>query len=345
MQLIEINLEVRVIIGISAMVLLFASFLVVFISSQRKKLLYHKKLLILQEDQQKILTQQNILLENRVQQRTIELTQQKEELEQALTDLKITQAQLIQREKMASLGELTAGIAHEIQNPLNFINNFSEVSLELADELKEDMHKGSKENAIAITNDIRQNLQKVVLHGRRADAIVKAMQQHSQSNSGKKELTDINALTDEYLRLSYQAMRSKDALFHASLQTYFETGIEKVNIAYQDIGRVLLNLFNNAFYAVNLKIKQSENEYEPMVSVATQKAHGKLVITIRDNGNGIPSTIVDKIFQPFFTTKPTGEGTGLGLFLSYDIIKANGGELKVYSKEKEGAEFIVSLPV
>ena len=273
-----------------------------------------------------------------------ELAQAKE-IEKAFHELKTTQAQLIQSEKMASLGELTAGIAHEIQNPLNFVNNFSEVSNELLDEMKIELSNGSKEDAIAIADDVKQNLEKILHHGKRADAIVKGMLQHSRSSSGVKELTDINKLADEYLRLSYHGLRAKDKSFNATIKSDLDESIGKINIIPQDIGRVVLNLINNAFYAVNEKKQMNIDGYEPTVSVNTKKIGNKVEISVRDNGNGIPQKVVDKIFQPFFTTKPTGQGTGLGLSLSYDIIKAHGGEIKVETKEEEGSEFIIQLPV
>ncbi len=264
-------------------------------------------------------------------------------LETTLSNLKSAQSQLIQSEKMASLGELTAGIAHEIQNPLNFVNNFSEVSNELIDEMNEELNKGDIEEAKAISADIKQNLEKINHHGKRADAIVKGMLQHSQTSTGKKEPVNINTLADEYLRLAYHGLRAKDKDFNATLKTEFNESIGNINIIPQDIGRVLLNLYNNAFYAVAEKRKQQSEGFAPTVSVSTKKIGGKVEIKVKDNGNGIPQKIVDKIFQPFFTTKPTGQGTGLGLSLSYDIIKAHGGELKVQTKEGEGSEFIILL--
>ncbi|MEO6453654.1 MAG: ATP-binding protein, partial [Ginsengibacter sp.] len=275
--------------------------------------------------------------------------------EDSLNDLKSTQAQLIQSEKMASLGELTAGIAHEIQNPLNFVNNFSEVNTELIEELEEEINKGNIDEVKAIAIDIKENEQKINHHGKRADAIVRGMLQHSRASSGHKEATDINALADEYLRLTFHGLRAKDKSFNAVFLTNFDRSIEKINVVPQDIGRVLLNLFTNAFYAVAEKKKnpyplKGQQEYEPTVSVSTKGVKppsgglGVLII-VKDNGNGIPQKVMDKIFQPFFTTKPTGHGTGLGLSLSYDIIKAHGGEIKVETKEGEGAEFIIQLPV
>ncbi|KAA9041151.1 GAF domain-containing protein [Ginsengibacter hankyongi] len=268
----------------------------------------------------------------------------------AYRSLKSTQAQLIQSEKMASLGELTAGIAHEIQNPLNFVNNFSEVNMELTDELKDELNRTnlSPEQKLPleeIANDIKNNQEKISFHGKRADSIVKGMLQHSRSSTGVKEPTDINALADEYLRLSYHGLRAKDKSFNAEMKTDFDKSIGKINIIPQEIGRVLLNLYNNSFYAVNEKAKQQLNSYESVVSVSSKKMGGNVILTVKDNGNGIPQKVVDKIFQPFFTTKPTGEGTGLGLSLSYDIIKAHGGEIKVESKEGEGSEFIIQIPI
>ena len=286
-----------------------------------------------------------------------ETDHQKAKAENALEELKSTQAQLIQSEKMASLGELTAGIAHEIQNPLNFVNNFSEVNKELLAEMKNEMDNGNIEDAKAIANDVIDNQGKINHHGKRADAIVKGMLQHSKASAGQKEPTDINALADEYLRLSYHGMRAKVKDINATLQTDFDPGLSsvagKINVVPQDIGRVLLNLYNNAFYAVMQKQNDltgssnlsGQQPYVPTVAVVTKKADGEILISVKDNGNGIPQNIVDKIFQPFFTTKPTGEGTGLGLSLSYDIIKAHGGEIKVETKAGEGTEFIISLPL
>ncbi len=273
------------------------------------------------------------------------LQSQKEDLQSTLSKLKSTQSQLIQSEKMASLGELTAGIAHEIQNPLNFVNNFSDVSAELVDEMNTEIEKGNLEDAKQIAQDLKQNLEKINHHGKRAGDIVKGMLQHSRTSSGQKELTDINALADEYLRLAYHGLRAKDKSFNATMKTDFDESIGNINIIPQDIGRVVLNLINNAFYVVDEKKKQHPSGYEPTVSVSTKKASDKVLISIKDNGNGIPQKVLDKIFQPFFTTKPTGQGTGLGLSLSYDILKAHSGELKVETKEGEFAEFIIRLPL
>jgi two-component system, NtrC family, sensor kinase len=272
------------------------------------------------------------------------LQQQKQKVESTLDELKSTQAQLIQSEKMASLGELTAGVAHEIQNPLNFVNNFSEVNRELIQELQTELKAGNKDQAITISNDIKANEQKINQHGKRADAIVKGMLQHSRSSKGAKEPTDINALADEYLRLAYHGLRAKDNSFVSTIKTDFDANIRKINIIPQDIGRVLLNLCNNAFYAVNEKKRQHPEGYEPTVLVSTRKSGNQIVLSVKDNGNGIPQHVIDKIFQPFFTTKPTGQGTGLGLSLSYDIVKAYGGEIRVNTKEGEFTEFAIQLP-
>ena len=284
----------------------------------------------------------NVALEKKVAEKTAEL-------QKSLDDLKATQAQLIQSEKMASLGELTAGIAHEIQNPLNFVNNFSEVNSELIEELQNEINSDNKKEVIAIANDIKENEQKINFHGKRADAIVKGMLQHSRSSTNQKELTDINALADEYLRLSYHGLRAKDKSFNATIKTDFDESIGKINIIPQDIGRVILNLLTNAFYVVNekktLRQAQGDTHYEPTVSIQTKTINNKVEIKVSDNGNGIPQKILVKIFQPFFTTKPTGQGTGLGLSLSYDIVKAHGGELKVETKENEGSTFIILIPV
>jgi two-component system, NtrC family, sensor kinase len=272
--------------------------------------------------------------------------QQKEELEAALGNLKSMQAQLIQQEKLASLGELTAGIAHEIQNPLNFVNNFSEVNAELIEEMQKELAVGNTKEAIELANDIKENEEKIVFHGKRADTIVKGMLQHSRSSNGQKEPSDINVLADEYLRLSYHGLRAKDKSFNAKMETHFDESIGEIEMIPQDIGRVLLNLFTNAFYSVAEKKKIAGADFEPTVSVSTKKL-GKMVrVIVRDNGMGVPQKVMDKIFQPFFTTKPTGEGTGLGLSLSYDIVtKGHGGELNVYSKNGDGAEFIILLPI
>ena len=266
-------------------------------------------------------------------------------LEKTLTDLKSTQAQLIQSEKMASLGELTAGIAHEIQNPLNFVNNFSDLNAELISEMKDEIDKENFNEVKGIANDIEENEKKINHHGKRADAIVKGMLQHSQSSIGVKEPTDINALADEYLRLAYHGLRAKDKSFNVSFKTDFDMSLGPINIIPQDIGRVLLNLYNNAFYAVAEKQKISGDGYQPTVTIHTKKINGEVEISVADNGNGIPEKVMVKVFQPFFTTKPTGQGTGLGLSLSYDIIKAHQGKININNSPGEGAKFIITLPV
>src|SRR5579871_528570 len=297
-----------------------------------------------------------LLRNNRQKQKANELlNEQKQEIgiqktkaENALEDLQLTQAQLIQAEKMASLGELTAGIAHEIQNPLNFVNNFSEVNKELIEELEGERAKGNGDRDEELENDIlkviKKNEEKINHHGKRADAIVKGMLLHSRSGIGVKESTDINGLADEYLRLAYHGLRTKDNSFHAIIKTDFDDTIGKINIVPQDIARVLVNLYNNAFYAVHERRKLEGQGYEPTISISTRKINEKVFLTVMDNGNGIPQKVVDKIFQPFFTTKPTGQGTGLGLSLSYDIIKAHGGEIKVETKENKWTQFMIELP-
>ena len=271
---------------------------------------------------------------------------------------------------MASLGELTAGIAHEIQNPLNFVNNFSEVNTELIEEMGEELEKGNLDDAKTLAKDIKENEEKIMHHGKRADAIVKSMLHHSRTGSVQKELTDINALADEYLRLAYHGLRAKDKSFNATFKTDLDSGLPKINVIPQDIGRVLLNLINNAFYAVTERNKNASRDvdlanheglpsvaftangerrtangdYHPTVTVSTKKIGGSIEIRVTDNGMGIPPHVVEKIFQPFFTTKPTGQGTGLGLSLSYDIVKAHGGELKAETEEGIGSTFIISIP-
>lgn len=298
-------------------------------------------------EQRRIIEGKKNQLEYLVAERTAEITRQKEELEQTLTELKATQNQLIHSEKMASLGELTAGIAHEIQNPLNFVNNFSEVSIELIDELSEEQTKADRDPGLEaeLLTDLKQNLQKISHHGGRAASIVKGMLQHSRSNSGQREPTDINALCDEYLRLAYHGLRAKDKTFNATFQTDFDTSLGKISVVPQEMGRVLLNLFTNAFYAVQQRQKQGVSGYQPSVSASTRCVNGQVVITVADNGTGIPEAVKQKIFQPFFTTKPTGEGTGLGLSMAYDIItKGHNGTVTVDSKEGEGTTFILTIP-
>jgi len=326
-----------------------------FVSRKQQKALRleHEKTLQ-QEEQRKWVEAKKEELEKVVAERTSELRNQKEQVENTLAELKATQTQLIQSEKMASLGELTAGIAHEIQNPLNFVNNFAEVNKELLAEMMQEIDKGNFEEVKNIAKDILENEGKINHHGKRADAIVKGMLQHSrQSTSGVKEPTDINALTDEYLRLAYHGLRAKDKTFNATMKTDYDETIGKINIIPQDIGRAILNLITNAFYAVNEKAKslqplKGSKEYEPTVTVSTRSVKApsgdlEVILTVKDNGNGIPRKVLDKIFQPFFTTKPTGQGTGLGLSLTYDIIKAHGGEIKVETSEGKGSTFIISL--
>lgn len=299
-------------------------------------------------------------LEVQVAERTAELTAQKESLEKTLHELKAAQSQLIHAEKMASLGELTAGIAHEIQNPLNFVTNFSELNRELLDELKVELEKGDLDEIKLIISDIEGNEDKIIHHGNRADAIVKGMLQHSRSSSGVKEPTDINELAEEYFRLSYHGLRAKDKSFNASMETEFDETIGLVEVVSQEIGRVILNLVNNAFYAVSEKKKRLNtlgnsdliNSYKPTVWLSTKKIKTGVEIRVKDNGTGMPEAVKEKIFQPFFTTKPTGLGTGLGLSLSYDIVKAHGGELTVTSQtgmmeegEESWTEFIIFIPV
>ncbi|MCJ8164102.1 ATP-binding protein [Pontibacter sp. E15-1] len=304
-----------------------------------------------QQQELKLVTDRKAELEVLVAERTAELTQQKDALQETLQELKVIQAQLIQQEKLASLGELTAGIAHEIQNPLNFVNNFSEVSSELVEELQtgplHSLPETEKENAEEIIQHLTHNLQKINHHGKRADAIVKGMLQHSRSSTGQKETTDLNAMADEYLHLSYHGLRAKDKSFNAKLETHFDSAIPKLYVVPQDIGRVLLNLFNNAFYAVQQKQTISAQEgYQPLVQVTTSRKPDCVELRVRDNGCGIPENIRSKIMQPFFTTKPTGQGIGLGLSLSYEIItKGHKGEITVESEEGEFTEFTIKLPL
>ena len=315
---------------------------------QHKALMKERERTLQIEKEAKLVEQMKAALEVQVAERTKELVGQKQELQKALEDLKAAQLQLVQNEKMASLGELTAGIAHEIQNPLNFVNNFSEVNKELLAEMKEAIEKGDYEEAKALAADISGNQDKINFHGKRADGIVKGMLQHSRASTGQKELTDINALADEYLRLAYHGLRAKDKTFNAKFETDLDNSIGKINIVPQDIGRVILNLINNAFYAVSERkaaLANSGQPYEPTVKVITKKMEGKVKVTVEDNGGGIPQHIVDKIFQPFFTTKPTGKGTGLGLSLSYDIVKAHGGELAVSTIAGSETAFDIILPL
>lgn len=294
----------------------------------------------LSAEKEEILTQQKALLEQQVAERT-------QALRQSLDELRTTQQQLVQREKMASLGELTAGIAHEIQNPLNFVNNFTEVSIELAQELSDERTRPNRDDALEaeLLTDLTQNLEKIGHHGKRASNIVRGMLEHSRSSGGERQPTDLNALADEYLRLSYHGLRAKDKTFNAKLVTEFDPALPPLPVVGQDIGRVLLNLFNNAFYAVQERARQDKTGYEPTVSVQTEQVANRVTIRVIDNGMGIPAALREKIFQPFFTTKPTGQGTGLGLSLSYDIIsKGHAGVLRVESEEGAGTTFVIELP-
>lgn len=296
-----------------------------------------------EQEKQQLLAAQNELLERQVKERTAQL-------ENSLAELKTTQNQLVQREKMASLGELTAGIAHEIQNPLNFVNNFAEVSVELIEELQDERLKDMKEQDIALEqellDDISQNLQKINLHGKRASSIVKSMLEHSRTSVGHIEPTNLNALIDEYLLLSFHSFKAKDKSFNATMVKNFDEHIDKINLVAQDFGRVMLNLFNNAFYAVNTAVATKGKDFSPTVSVSTRKNDAHIEIRIKDNGTGIPAAIATKIFQPFFTTKPTGQGTGLGLSLSYDIItKGHNGTLELITEENQGTEFVITIPI
>ncbi|MVN93042.1 histidine kinase [Mucilaginibacter sp. HME9299] len=285
-------------------------------------------------------------LDRLVAERTAEIQNQKEELEATIELLQNTQQQLIQSEKLASLGELTAGIAHEIQNPLNFVNNFAEVSSELLVEMTQELAKGDLEEVRYIADDIRQNLEKISQHGKRADSIVKGMLQHSRTSNGQKEPVNVNNLADEYMRLAYHGLRAKDKSFNSELVTNFDNSLPEVNIIQQDVGRVLLNLFTNAFYAVHQKQKELGQTFRPKIEVSTRLQHNNIELTVKDNGTGIPEAIRDKIMQPFFTTKPTGEGTGLGLSLSYDIIvKGHNGNIAIESEEGNGSVFIITLPI
>ena len=322
----------------------------IFIARGQKKQLVREEAERMEEEaERQRITTQNTELERLVAERTATLTQQTEELRYALAELKTTQTQLIQSEKMASLGELTAGIAHEIQNPLNFVTNFADVSAELVQELEEEQQRPARDLALEaeLLADLRQNLQKITHHGQRASGIVRNMLEHSRQSTGERQPTNLNQLADEYLRLAYHGLRAKDKTFNATITTFFDPSLKEVEVVAQDLGRVLLNLFTNAFYAVRKRQQAGEAGYAPTVSVSTlHRAGGQIEVRVQDNGTGIPADIQPKIFQPFFTTKPTGEGTGLGLSLSYDIVtKGHGGTLTVASKVGEGTEFIVSLPL
>jgi signal transduction histidine kinase len=325
-QLLQIssnNIAVSLFAGMIVLGLLFG-FIIYFLFSYRHKQRDYK---LLQSQKEEIATQKIVL-------------------EKTLDELKATQVQLMHRERMASLGELTAGIAHEIQNPLNFVNNFSDVNTDLIAELQEELKSGNVDEAIAISNDIKENGLKINQHGKRADSIVKGMLQHSRPSTGERQLTNINALADEFLKLSFLGFRAKDKNFNAELVTNFDAELPKINVMQQDIGRVLLNIFNNAFYALQQKQKMAWADYKPVIEVTTSVANGVVKIIVEDNGTGIPDNIKEKIMQPFFTTKPTGEGTGLGLSLSYDIVvKGHGGSMIVESLENNYTIFTVQLPL
>ena len=320
-----------------------------FIARSQKKQLEKEQLLREEEEHAKRLIEaQNVELERLVGERTAALTARAEELRGALTELRATQAQLVQSEKMASLGELTAGIAHEIQNPLNFVNNFAEVSAELVTELEEERARPARDPGLEaeLLADLKQNLVKISQHGGRAASIVRGMLEHSRTSSGERTPTDLNQLADEYLRLAYHGLRAKDKTFNATLEPAFDPALPPVPVLAQDLGRVLLNLFSNAFYAVRQRQQRGEAGYQPTVRVSTRRVGDEVEIRVRDNGSGIPEGVKQKIFQPFFTTKPTGEGTGLGLSLSYDIVtQGHGGTLTVASAENQFTEFLISLPV
>ena len=321
----------------------------VFIARSQKKTLEKERVLREEEEKSKRLIEvQNVELERLVAERTAALTTQAEELRGALTELRTTQAQLVQSEKMASLGELTAGIAHEIQNPLNFVNNFADVSVEMLSELREEQARPERDLALEaeLLSDISQNLQKIHHHGQRAASIVKGMLEHSRASTGERQPIDLNHLADEYLRLAYQGLRAKDKSFNATLVTDFAANLPSVEAIGPDLGRVLLNLFSNGFYAVRQRQLRGEAGYAPTVSVSTARQDDEVEIRVRDNGMGIPEAVRQKIFQPFFTTKPSGEGTGLGLSLSYDIVtKGHSGSITVDSQEGKYTEFLISLPI
>ena len=322
----------------------------VFIARSQKKQLEKERVLREEEEKAKRLIEaQNVELERLVAERTAALTQQAQELSGALVELRTTQAQLVQSEKMASLGELTAGIAHEIQNPLNFVNNFADVSAELITELEEEQLKPDRDLELEaeLLADLKQNLRKISQHGGRAASIVRGMLEHSRTSSGERTPTDLNQLADEYLRLAYHGLRAKDKTFNATLKPDFDPALPPVDVIAQDLGRVLLNLLSNAFYAVRQRQQRGgEAGYAPTVGISTRKVGEKIEIRVRDNGQGIPAAVRAKIFQPFFTTKPTGEGTGLGLSLSYDIItQGHAGTLTVDSAENAFTEFLITLPV
>ena len=327
----------------------------VFLGSLRAYIVYRSRAL---RRENRILEDKVSLRTNQLQGKTVELQKKSSELETSLTNLKATQTQLVQKEKMASLGELTAGIAHEIQNPLNFVNNFSELSAELVGELEEEHQKPQRDDELEVEllTDLKDNLTKILHHGNRASNIVKGMLEHARSSTGEVLPTNLNKLTEEYLRLAYQGLRAKDKAgatgtperdrFNCALETNFDASVGRVSVIPQEIGRVLLNLFNNAFYAVHQRQQTTTDDgYQPTVTVSTGLTSQGVEIRVRDNGTGMSEAVKAKIFQPFFTTKPTGQGTGLGLSLSYDIVtKGHGGNLTVSSEEGQGTEFVIQLP-
>jgi two-component system, NtrC family, sensor kinase len=347
MYLIQITVETRIIIGIAAMVVLLVGFIVAFVFIQQKKMEYQKNMQAVLEQKQQLLSEQNEMLEAKVQERTAELHTQKEALQTSLTELKATQQQLVQSEKMASLGEMTAGIAHEIQNPLNFVNNFSEVSVELLDEMEEELSKGDINTGLKVASELKENLRKIHNHGIRADKIVKGMLEHSRTRSGKKEIADLNALLRESLQLSFNGLKSKIPDAHITINFEENPKLPPILLLSQEISRVFINIFNNAMYAIMQKQKiKAQEDYQPEISVAAIQSDRNIKIVISDNGMGIPEAVLQKIYQPFFTTKPTGEGTGLGLSLSYDIItQAHGGKLEAHSTEGAGTTFTITLPL
>lgn len=347
MFLLDIPIEIRIYIGIAAMLVLFTSFIVAMVIGQRKKLQYHKQLQELMKQRQQLLAEKNKELEEKVLQRTEELAEKNIALQNSLEDLSNTQEQLIQREKLASLGELTAGIAHEIKNPLNFVNNFSDVSIELMDELMHAIKKGQGGEVEELAENIKGNLEKIASHGRRADSIVKGMLSHARTATTQEELCEINKLVEECVQLSYQGFRARKKGFNAAIVTNYDKTNPSITINMQEVGRAIINICNNALYALEEKAKDNSNaDYEPTLSATTKASGDQIDIEIADNGIGIEEAIKAKLFQPFFTTKPAGDGTGLGLSMTYDIItNGHNGRLSVSSQKNEGAVFTITLPV
>ena len=340
-------LETGTVDNIEGLVLCWAGAFLLVARSQAKSMQADVEARRAAEQEQRSLETQSETLEYEVGQRTAALARQTDELRATLAELQATQDQLIQSEKMASLGELTAGIAHEIQNPLNFVNNFADVSVELVAELAEERTRPTRDYTLEaeLLTDLRQNLQRIAQHGGRAAGIVRGMLEHSRASTGERQLTDVNALADEYLRLAYHGLRAKDKSFNATLQPALTPGLPSIQAVPGDLGRVLLNLFTNAFYAVQKRQQSGEPGYAPTVGVRTELAGSRIKITVSDNGTGMPAAVQARIFQPFFTTKPSGEGTGLGLSLAHDIIEqGHSGTLTVQSQEGEGTEFTILLP-